>query len=73
LRPYSKGSQWFALTRQHAEIVANDTVISDAFAKHCHVDLESGGGRGLHSSTFWLNVSALCGIGGPLKGCLGDV
>jgi hypothetical protein len=21
-------------------------------------------GRGLHSSTFWLNVSAFCGIGG---------
>ena len=26
--------------------------------------------RGLHSSTSWLNVSALCGIGGALRGCL---
>ena len=26
-------------------------------------------GRGLHSSTFWLNVSAFCGIGGASRGC----
>ena len=26
-------------------------------------------GRGLHSSTFRLNVSALCGTGGALRGC----
>jgi hypothetical protein len=31
------------------------------------------GGRGLHSSTFRLNVSALCGIGGALGGCVGGV
>jgi len=30
-------------------------------------------GRGLHSSTFRLNVSAVRGIGGALRGCLGDV
>jgi len=28
-------------------------------------------GRGLHSPTFRLNVSALCGIGGALRVCLG--
>ena len=27
-------------------------------------------GRGLHSSTFRLNVSASYGIGGALRGCL---
>jgi len=27
-------------------------------------------GRGLHSSTLRLNVSAPCGIGGVLRGCL---
>jgi len=27
-------------------------------------------GRGLHSSTFRLNVSALCGIRGAFRGCL---
>jgi len=34
------------------------------------------GGRGLHSSTFQLNVSAFCGIEGALgllRGCLGGV
>jgi hypothetical protein len=29
------------------------------------------GGRGLHSSTFRLNVSAFCGMGGAFRGCLG--
>jgi len=27
-------------------------------------------GRGLHWSTFRLNVSVFCGIGGALRGCL---
>jgi len=31
------------------------------------------GGRGLLSSTFRLNVSAFCYIGGTFEGCLGDV
>jgi len=26
-------------------------------------------GRGLHSSTFQLDVSAFCGIGGAIRGC----
>jgi len=30
-------------------------------------------GRGLHSSTFRLNASTLCGIGGAFRGCLGGV
>jgi len=30
-------------------------------------------GRGLHSSTFQLNVSALCGIGVAFRGCPGGV
>jgi len=30
-------------------------------------------GRGLHSSTFRVNLSAFCGIGGALRGCLGGV
>ena len=30
-------------------------------------------GRGLHSSTFQLNLSAFCGIGGAFRGCLGCV
>jgi hypothetical protein len=27
-------------------------------------------GRGLHSSTFLFNLSALCGIGGARRGCV---
>jgi hypothetical protein len=30
-------------------------------------------GRGLYSSTFRLNLSAFCGIGGTLRGCVGCV
>ena len=30
-------------------------------------------GRGLHSFTFQLNVSAFCGTGGAFRGCLGGV
>jgi hypothetical protein len=30
-------------------------------------------GRGLHSSNFWLNLSAFCGIGGECRGCLRGV
>ena len=30
-------------------------------------------GTGLHSSTFRLNVSAFCGIGAAVRGCLGGV
>jgi hypothetical protein len=32
-----------------------------------------GVGRGLHSSTLRLNVSAFCGIGGAFRGCFGGV
>ena len=35
--------------------------------------LEDLTGRGLHSSTSRLNVSAFCGIGGAFVGCLGGV
>ena len=44
----------------------------------CLQDLVKAGkykavGRGLHSSTFRLNISALCGIGDSCRGCLGGV
>ena len=29
--------------------------------------------RGLHSSTFRLNLSDFCGIGGAFRGCVGSV
>jgi SpoVK/Ycf46/Vps4 family AAA+-type ATPase len=33
--------------------------------------LEEDLGRGLHSSAFWLNISAFCGIGGACRGYSG--
>jgi hypothetical protein len=38
-----------------------------------HAVLHSAMGRGSHSPTFRLNVSAFCGKGGALGGCLGGV
>lgn len=37
LKPHHwrKHWQWFALTRQHAELVENDTVVEPSFAQHC--------------------------------------
>jgi hypothetical protein len=37
---------------------------------HQEVDVD---GRGLHSSTFRLNLSAFCGIRGAIRGCQGVV
>jgi len=40
----------------------------------CHAAAGRGvAGRGVHSSTFWLNVSGFCGIEGVIRGCLGGV
>ena len=41
-----------------------------AARRHRHAGVP---GRGLHSFTFRLNVSALCGIGGAYRGCLRGV
>ena len=38
-------------------------------AEPVHADVA---GRGLHSSTFRLNLGAFSGIGGACRGCLGD-
>jgi hypothetical protein len=38
-------------------------------AVRCHPD-NLPPGRGLHSSTFRLNVSAFCGLGGACRGCI---
>jgi len=45
-------------------------------ARRAHDPLGRGphtGGRGLHSSTFQLNLSALHGIGGARRGCVARV
>jgi len=40
---------------------------------HDHDAARRNPGRGLHSSTFRLNISVFCGIGGAFRGCLGGV
>ena len=44
---------------------------SDDQADGSYFDSYAHLGRGLHSSTFRLNLSAFCGIGGAFRGCLG--
>ena len=49
----------------------DDTGTVGGSAGDGHQDTRGGGGRGLHTSTSRLNVSAFCGIGGTFRGCLG--
>ena len=35
-RHWRKSSQWFALTRKHAELVVRDTELLPTFRQHCH-------------------------------------
>ena len=39
---WRKSSQWFALNREHAELVMGDTVINQAFHDHCYPTTEDG-------------------------------
>ena len=45
-RAWRKGSQWFAMTREHATIVAEDVEVFEAFEKHCNVTARRAGGGG---------------------------
>lgn len=38
---WRKSSQWFMLTRNHAEVVANDSEVADLFKEHCKVGNDS--------------------------------
>ena len=44
---WRKGSQWTALTRDHAQLIVDDTAIAAAFARHCTYgeDADTGGWR----------------------------
>ena len=54
------------LARREALVGALDHLLTPVAD---HVDAAVGG-RGLHSSTFQLNLSALYGIGGARRGCV---
>ena len=58
---------------QVAAVVAKMAVEAVGAAVAAGVVEAAASGWGLHSSTFWLNVSAFCGMGGALRGCLGGV
>jgi len=51
----------------------NDDDDDDEYDEDGELIQKGGEGRGLHSSTFQLNLSAACGIGGALSGRLGAV
>ena len=40
-RHWRKSSQWFALTRKHAELVAENTELQDIFQQHCKSAFDS--------------------------------
>ncbi|KAK9823942.1 hypothetical protein WJX72_006544 [[Myrmecia] bisecta] len=40
---WRKSSQWFAITREHAQVVLNDTTINAVFKEHCNGDVNEGG------------------------------
>jgi TPR repeat protein len=54
-----------AETKEHEQAVGWFTMGAEVGLPHALYDL----GRGLHSSTFRLNISAFCGIGGALRDC----
>lgn len=65
LKPHHwrKHWQWFALNRQHAELVENDTIVEPSFAQHCTfaVDMSIGEWRTCFSGTVsWLLLVAKC-------------
>jgi len=39
---WRKSSQWFGITRAHAELVMKDTVVNRAFHDHCYPTTEEG-------------------------------
>jgi hypothetical protein len=39
---WRKSSQWFGISRAHAELVMADTVINKAFHDHCYPTTEEG-------------------------------
>jgi hypothetical protein len=61
--PFSKLAFKFNVRRYILVFIAN-------IAYNKFYEAKSALGRGLHSFTFRLNVSALCGIGVACRGCL---
>ena len=61
-RAWRKSSQWFALTRPHAQLFLDDTVVDAVFRRHCFdrwdEELAGCGRPGtLCLSIFWRTVA----------------
>ena len=39
---WRKSSQWFALTRAHAQVIVDDTIIDGIFRRDCYPTREDG-------------------------------
>ena len=52
-------------------LMAGETVIQQRDMSRELIFVRTG--RGSHSTTFRLTISAFCGIGGAFRGCLGGV
>lgn len=42
---WRKSSQWFAMQRRHAQVVADDVEVNQSFEKYCRYDLDPLLGR----------------------------
>jgi hypothetical protein len=62
--------QLFAADSPHSEMILR---IFSSTDYSCAIITTNAAGRGLHSSTFWLNLSAFCGTGAAFMGCLGGI
>jgi len=63
----NRAERWTSVSPWVLALMLPKMVIAElkSGSRHC--------GRGLHSSTIRLNVSAFCGTGGAFRGCLGGI
>ncbi|KAK9907312.1 hypothetical protein WJX75_001278 [Coccomyxa subellipsoidea] len=53
---WRKSSQWAVLRRDHAQIIADDTVVADAFTKHCYMEWRDNVWRDCYSDEHYLGT-----------------
>jgi len=67
-----RANEYGSITRQEVVSMIPAFFLNIA-PDHLVLDMCAAPGRGLHSSTFQLNLSALYGIGGARRGCVARV
>ena len=53
---WRKSSQWAVLRRDHAQIIADDTAVADAFTKHCYMEWRDNVWRDCYSDEHYLGT-----------------